>query len=62
LGIRPAGGSLLKGRAKNLEPYVGLDNLTDRRYYDNLRINDNAGRYYEPAPGRTFYAGLKVQF
>ncbi|WP_371918250.1 hypothetical protein [Pseudomonas sp. HLS-6] len=41
---------------------MGLDNLTDRRYYDNLRINDNAGRYYEPAPGRTFYAGLKVQF
>ncbi|WP_409277004.1 TonB-dependent receptor family protein [Pseudomonas defluvii] len=55
-------GMSLKGKAKNLEPYVGLDNLTDRRYYDNLRINDNAGRYYEPAPGRTFYAGLKVQF
>ena len=52
----------LKGWAENVEPYVGLDNLTDRRYYDNLRINDNGGRYYEPAPGRTGYVGMKIRF
>lgn len=45
-----------------LEPYVGLDNLTDRRYYDNLRINDSGGRYYEPGPGRTVYAGVRLTF
>lgn len=55
-------GLQLKGWAENVEPYVGLDNLTDRRYYDNLRINDSAGRYYEPAPGRTGYVGVKVRF
>ena len=44
------------------EPYVGVDNLFDRDYYDNLRINDNFGRYYEPAPGRTLYAGVKLTF
>ncbi len=44
------------------EPYVGVDNLFDRDYYDNLRINDNFGRYYEPAPGRTLYAGVKLSF
>ncbi|PKG96323.1 TonB-dependent siderophore receptor [Pseudomonas sp. Choline-3u-10] len=44
------------------EPYIGIDNLFDRDYYDNLRINDNFSRYYEPAPGRTFYAGAKLTF
>ena len=55
-------GLQLKGWAENIEPYAGLDNLTDRRYYDNLRINDSGGRYYEPAPGRTGYVGVKVRF
>ncbi|WP_175651688.1 TonB-dependent receptor family protein [Pseudomonas sp. Marseille-P9899] len=55
-------GIQLKGWAENVEPYAGLDNLTDRRYYDNLRINDSGGRYYEPAPGRTGYVGVKVRF
>lgn len=55
-------GMQLKGWAESVEPYVGLDNLTDRRYYDNLRINDNGGRYYEPAPGRTGYVGMKIRF
>ncbi|WP_301361938.1 TonB-dependent receptor family protein [Stutzerimonas nitrititolerans] len=44
------------------EPYIGIDNLLERDYYDNLRINDNFGRYYEPAPGRTIYAGAKLTF
>jgi iron complex outermembrane receptor protein len=44
------------------EPYVGIDNLFGRDYYDNLRINDNFGRYYEPAPNRTLYAGVKLTF
>jgi len=44
------------------DPYIGVNNLLDRDYYDNLRINDNFGRYYELAPGRTIYAGAKLTF
>lgn len=44
------------------EPYIGVDNLLDRDFCDNLRINDKFGRYYEPAPGRTIYAGAKLTF
>ncbi|MDD0972985.1 TonB-dependent receptor family protein [Pseudomonas fontis] len=55
-------GKRFKLQDQVLEPYVGLDNLTDRRYYDNLRINDGSSRYYEPGPGRTVYAGVKVTF
>jgi len=55
-------GLTLKGWAQDIEPYVGVDNLTDRHYYDNLRINDGGGSYYEPAPGRTGYVGMKLRF
>ena len=47
---------------QSLEPYLGIDNLLDRDYFDNLRINDGNARYFEPGPGRTLYAGLRVLF
>ena len=47
---------------QSVEPYLGIDNLLGREYFDNLRINDANERYFEPGPGRTFYAGLRVLF
>lgn len=47
---------------QSLEPYLGIDNLLGREYFDNLRINDVNARYFEPGPGRTLYAGLRVLF
>ncbi|MCY1558490.1 TonB-dependent siderophore receptor [compost metagenome] len=44
------------------EPYLGVDNLLDRQYFDNVRINDGNGRYFEPGPGRTLYIGLRAAF
>lgn len=38
--------------------YLGVDNLFGEDYYDNIRINAFGGRYFEPAPGRTLFAGL----
>lgn len=55
-------GQRLRLGGQVLEPYLGLDNLLDRRYVDNLRINDASRRYYEPGPGRTLYAGVKATF
>lgn len=46
------------GRALTL--YAGVNNLFDQFHFGNLRINAYGGRYYEPAPGRTLYAGLKL--
>lgn len=42
-----------------LTVYAGIDNLTDETYFDNIRINTYGGRYFEPAPSRTVYAGLR---
>lgn len=41
--------------------YAGVNNLLDEFYFSNIRINAFGGRYYEPAPGRTVYAGLKLE-
>jgi len=49
-----------------VELHTGVNNLLDRDYYGNLRINANSDRpvaqrgYFEPAPGRTFYAGITL--
>ncbi|SNC65395.1 iron complex outermembrane recepter protein [Marinobacter sp. es.048] len=66
LGIR-AGDSVRIGR-QSLNFYGGVRNLLDEDYFSNIRINANADRpveergYFEPAAGRTFYAGLEWVF
>jgi iron complex outermembrane receptor protein len=66
LGIR-AGDSVRIG-SQSLNFYGGVRNLLDEDYFSNIRINANADRpveergYFEPAPGRTFYAGLEWVF
>ena len=37
---------------------LGVDNLLDRDYDDNVRLNAFGGRAFEPAGGRTWRAGL----
>jgi iron complex outermembrane receptor protein len=42
--------------------YAGVNNLFDKSYNNNIRINAFGDRFYEPAPTRNFYAGLVVTF
>ena len=42
----------------NSEIYLGVNNLFDVNYFDNIRINAFGKRYYEPAPKRNFHFGL----
>lgn len=48
--------------AWSMEPFLGIDNLFDRAYFDNVRLNAFGGRYFEPAPGMRAYAGLLVRY
>jgi iron complex outermembrane receptor protein len=43
-----------------LAPVLSVANLFDRTYAASIVVNAAAGRYFEPAPGRTIYAGLTV--
>lgn len=45
-----------------VEPSAGLNNLADTRYFGNIRLNAAGARYYEPAAGVNWYAGLRVRF
>lgn len=51
-------------RTKGLQivPLLGLNNLFDIRYNSSVVVNAVGGRYYEPAPGRNLYAGLRLRF
>lgn len=39
-----------------------LDNLLDRQYVGSVIVGDNNRRFYEAAPGRSWYAGAGVQY
>lgn len=41
---------------------VGIHNIFNNRYYDNIRLNAFGGRYYEPAPQRNGYLGVQISW
>jgi iron complex outermembrane receptor protein len=45
-----------------LQPFINVNNLLDERYNGSVAINNPGNRYYEPAPGRNWQAGLSVNF
>jgi iron complex outermembrane receptor protein len=46
--------------AWTLRGFVRSDNVTDRDYIGAVIVGDTNGRYYEPAPGRTWFAGASA--
>lgn len=49
-------------RKRNLEIYAEADNLLNERYSLGNDLNAIGGRYFNPAPLRSFFAGMKVSF
>jgi iron complex outermembrane receptor protein len=43
-------------------PFIGVNNLFDKQYNGNVRINAFGGRYFEPAPDRDVYAGMTLRY
>jgi len=41
--------------------FAGIDNLFDRRYAGSVIVNDSNGRFFEPAPGRTYFVGVELR-
>jgi iron complex outermembrane receptor protein len=59
-----AGGTAVFGRPW-LAPVIGVQNVFDRRYIGSVAINASGAtiattKFYEPAPGRTWYVGLSA--
>jgi len=47
---------------KKLSFFGGVNNVFDKYYFDNIRINAFGKRYFEPAPLRNYYIGLNINF
>ncbi|HVM96194.1 MAG TPA: TonB-dependent receptor [Candidatus Acidoferrales bacterium] len=43
-----------------VEPFVGLQNITDANYDGTVRLNAQFGRYFEPGPALSIYGGLSL--
>ncbi|HLR32260.1 MAG TPA: hypothetical protein VK074_07210 [Fodinibius sp.] len=43
-------------------PVININNIFDERYNGSTVVNTYGGRYYEPAPGRTWRAGFSLNF
>jgi len=54
------GGFDLSRSAYRIGVSVGVQNVFDRTYASSLSVNAARARYFEPAPHRTFLAGLTV--
>jgi iron complex outermembrane recepter protein len=44
----------------NLTAYARVDNLTDKRYVGSVIVNQALSQFYEPAPGRNWTLGLRL--
>ncbi|WAI85316.1 TonB-dependent receptor [Achromobacter spanius] len=48
--------------AWELSAYARVDNLFDKQYVGSVIVNENNGRYYEPAAGRSLGLGLGATY
>ncbi|MFA7666549.1 MAG: TonB-dependent receptor [Burkholderiaceae bacterium] len=51
-----------RGAQWRVTPYLRIDNLFDREYVGSVVVNAANGRFYEPAPGRAVFAGVKASY
>lgn len=58
-------GNLRVGLAQNMDrvrlsEYVRVNNIANVNYVGSVIVGDTNSRYYEPAPGRNWYAGVSI--
>ena len=46
----------------SIGPFLGINNLLDRRYIGSVTLNGVGGRVFEPAPRRVVYLGAEVGY
>jgi iron complex outermembrane recepter protein len=48
-------------RGVAITTFLHIENLTDTNYTTFVQASDPLGRYHNPAPGRSFFAGIRFQ-
>ncbi|HEY4093682.1 MAG TPA: TonB-dependent receptor [Luteibacter sp.] len=57
-----SGGYVFDDGPWRINTFARVDNLTGRHVIGSVIVNDGNGRYFEPAPGRTFLVGIDVSW
>ncbi|MDR6643771.1 iron complex outermembrane receptor protein [Luteibacter sp. 1214] len=57
-----SGGYIVDDGPWRINTFARVDNLVDRHVVGSVIVNDGNGRYYEPAPGRTFLVGVDLRW
>src|SRR6201991_780852 len=55
-----SGGYVFDQGPWRVNTFARVDNLADRHVIGSVIVNDGNGRYYEPAPGRSFLVGVDL--
>lgn len=42
-------------------PFIGINNIFDKEYFSNVRVNGPGNRFFEPAPEINAYAGISIR-
>lgn len=50
----------MRAGGARVAPFAGVVNLFDREHNTAVTVNAFGRRYYEPGPGRSFYAGVRL--
>jgi iron complex outermembrane receptor protein len=45
-----------------LDFFAGIDNLLNQKYSLGNDLNAVGGRYFNAAPGRNYFAGVRINF
>ncbi len=53
-------GYALRLGSTNLFVFGRIDNVFDKQYAGSVIVNDSNGRFFEPAPGRRFFVGVRT--
>ncbi len=49
-------------RDAQVSTFLRLNNLFDKHYIGSVIVNESNGRYFEPAPGRSVFGGMRVNW
>ena len=55
-------GKSIEVQSNKIDLFLGVNNLLNQEYFDNIRLNAFGSRFYEPAPPRNIFSGLSFSF
>ena len=58
--INLSSGYAFKLHDATISTFLRLNNVFDKSYIGSVIVNESNGRYYEPAPGRTIFGGVRI--